>query len=335
MAMMRLFKHPLLWVWLVLIGAFVLAGNLPNQGVPTIGQGPSEPQRANQTTQAQPEHSAASGVPIAPNKERKAASVEKADCEGCNDHDNADLYEQRRMAEAAERQNWINIVGVVGVVLSLVFTGWAAIAASRSADAAVQSVALGHATLVASQRPWVYADVKVDGPIKFDASGMIATLKVTLRNTGRDPALHVWPELIICSSTHPLEPLVRQERRSIEVRTRPDTHPIGITLFPGQIRSISITATMPRAEVDADAARMPAVQAIPQAISPIAIGFIDYRFAGSTEHHQAGFAYAFCVGQMGEHAFGGNLVPVRPDPIPQKKIRLAALLLHSRAFFAD
>lgn len=89
-------------------------------------------------------------------QQKPKASVYKSDCGDTPDHDEADLCEQRRMAKAAEDAVWwaafqskLGVLGFAAVILSLIFTGWAAVAASRAAKAAEES-------LTKVQRPYIF-----------------------------------------------------------------------------------------------------------------------------------------------------------------------------------
>src|SRR4051812_42953896 len=68
------------------------------------------------------------------------ASPYTVNCERPKDHNEADLCELRRQAKAAEDSVWWTRTGFYAVVVSLLFTGWAAFAAARAATAADKSV---------------------------------------------------------------------------------------------------------------------------------------------------------------------------------------------------
>ncbi len=72
------------------------------------------------------------------NKSRLRPITIKASCERPNDHDAADLCEQRRMAQAAEDsvwwsrvQAWLGGLGFAGILVTLVFSGLGTRAAAR------------------------------------------------------------------------------------------------------------------------------------------------------------------------------------------------------------
>lgn len=90
----------------------------------------------------------------------------KANCEKPKDHDAADLCEQRRMAKAAEDavwwarfQTWLGGIGFIAILGTLIFTGIAAFAASRSARIAEQALSV-------LERPQIFvANVNFDPQI--------------------------------------------------------------------------------------------------------------------------------------------------------------------------
>lgn len=73
-------------------------------------------------------------------EQKPKTKVYQYKCDTPPERDDADVCEQRRMAVAAERQLVVNIVGAVFLLGTLIFTGWAALAAARGANAAADTV---------------------------------------------------------------------------------------------------------------------------------------------------------------------------------------------------
>jgi hypothetical protein len=97
-------------------------------------------------TQAEQQTAPTSPTPSAPNPQAQPEYYE-ASCRRPKTREDAELCEQRRSAQAAEDAVWwaafqtkLGVAGFITVLLSLIFTGWAAIAASRAARAAADSV---------------------------------------------------------------------------------------------------------------------------------------------------------------------------------------------------
>src|ERR1035437_444117 len=57
-----------------------------------------------------------------------------------------------------------------------------------AANAAKESADVANKTLIATQRPWVTADVIVVGPLIFKNGGAVITLRYSLKNLGAPPA---------------------------------------------------------------------------------------------------------------------------------------------------
>lgn len=98
----------------------------------------------------------------------------------------ADLCQQWRMAEAAERQVFWTVFEAIGLIVVLVFTAWAAIAAQRSASAAQASVSQAEDALRAD-RAWISLE-KIQ--LKAAKNGSFWAV-IHWCNTGRSPATDV------------------------------------------------------------------------------------------------------------------------------------------------
>ena len=117
-------------------------------------------------------------------------------CSAPKNREDDDLCQQRRMAKAAEEAAWwakwqtkIGAAGFIAVALSLIFTGWAAFAAARSANAAEK-------TVVIENRPWIRIDTPqfITG-LSINNRGAQAQFMVPIENVGRGPAQKLWVEI--------------------------------------------------------------------------------------------------------------------------------------------
>jgi hypothetical protein len=132
-------KHPLL-VGAVLTALLVAIGagaSLRKQAA--IGEQPSNAvERENKDT----EQRDFTHEKLSPRGAQSSAdsTSDERECQSCTEHEKADLHEQRRMAKAAERQVFVAVAGSVFVLLSVVFAGWAAWAASDAARQAARAV---------------------------------------------------------------------------------------------------------------------------------------------------------------------------------------------------
>lgn len=121
----------------------------------------------------------------------------QVNCESPKDHDEADLCEQKRQAQAAEdtvawaafQTKW-TIAGIIAALASLFLSAWAAIAASRAAQSAAAGVELSKKYFIADRRPWIevvnlemHSDLAVHADGRFDAA-----FTILVGNRGNSPA---------------------------------------------------------------------------------------------------------------------------------------------------
>jgi hypothetical protein len=119
--------------------------------------------------------------------------IYKIRCDQPQNHDEADLCEQRRQAQAAEDAVWwaafqskLGIAGFAAVVFSLVFTGWAAVAASRAAKAAESAIHKDRAWLCSSG--FIIAEM-TDGKVNDRTYREAVGCFPEWRNAGATPAM--------------------------------------------------------------------------------------------------------------------------------------------------
>lgn len=162
-------------------------------------------------------------------------------------------------------------------------------AANKAAEAAIAGNNLNRAIFIASQRPWVYADVTVVGPWKYDVNGANITLLFVLKNIGRSPALRVsvHPEIyaIALGVDKTTDPIGKQREICDRVKKRPYmTYDLSDTIFPETSVEMRITIGIGKDEI----ARL--TKEI-EFIVPQIIGCVDYTFVYEQEHHQTGFLF--------------------------------------------
>ena len=148
--------------------------------------------------------------------------------------DDSDLCAQWATVGATEEGNRLNRVGLLlgaiefgGLLVSLVFTGWAAIAAAKAAkiaegagrdaikalevaqetaDAAATTAAasvaansIAEQTAITAYRPWLSLKVRVSRGLRLDENGSSIGLELTFTNHGKTPALdtQVWTYMYV------------------------------------------------------------------------------------------------------------------------------------------
>ena len=116
----------------------------------------------------------------------------KVECAEPKGHDEADLCEQRRMSQAAEDaaswaafQSKLGIAGFAAVLLSLIFTGWAAVAAGRAAKAAESAVDVTRDAAARQLSPYVHVR---SATFQWDNGGI--KIVVECFNSGQTPATY-------------------------------------------------------------------------------------------------------------------------------------------------
>jgi hypothetical protein len=158
----------------------------------------ADPDHHEPTGQAQPESAA-------PEQEQPYSTDYRTRCDRPQDREEADLCQQWRSAQAAEktaalagRQFWVSIIESSALLVSIFFTAWAAVAASRAAgaadravDAAAKANELNWKAHIADQRPWVghtrLVTRKVFGPSGEDVTAIELMLEWV--NAGNSPAI--------------------------------------------------------------------------------------------------------------------------------------------------
>jgi hypothetical protein len=165
------------------------------------GDGYGQSRTPAPATQPQQQQPRAAPPPPANNRQVEA-KVYQPECNRPADKDEAEFCEQRRSADAAqqqviwareqaiwtERQSYIGAFGLLGVVVSLILSAWAAIAASRAAIAADKAVAVAADTARRQLRAYINVEsVTLD---QFEI-GKPVTVVVSAPNNGQTPATKV------------------------------------------------------------------------------------------------------------------------------------------------
>jgi hypothetical protein len=169
-----------------------------NQNTGTATQQTKQQQQPTNQTRPIPTPQNSQTMPVAQEQEAKP-SVYKSACGETNNHDEADLCEQRRMAQAALDAVWwasfqtiIGIFGFVAVLFSLGFSGWAAWAAAQAARAAQASI--GESRRASDLQLRAYVNV-CEGGVTLHPQGL--AFLVIFKNFGVTPARRasIWVDI--------------------------------------------------------------------------------------------------------------------------------------------
>jgi hypothetical protein len=100
-----------------------------------------------------------------------------------------DYYEIRIKRSLRDPKFALEVAGFVVLFVYAIFTALMYFANQKAADAAKSSADTAAAQFELSERPWVDAQIKINGPLTFDVNGGRLPVMFTLRNSGSTPAL--------------------------------------------------------------------------------------------------------------------------------------------------
>jgi hypothetical protein len=171
-----MFKHPLLYVWIVLAAMFVAGGLIrPASEGPYVGQDSTKRQGTE-------DRDGRAGMPpAAAGRQRDPqAEIHSPDCEKPEDGSDANLCLMRRATKAAEAQSRINSIGLGVLAATLLATFVAAVAAWNT-------VRTMRETAKIELRPYL---IVRPSDINFDGFGR-PVIQVIVQNVGKTAALRV------------------------------------------------------------------------------------------------------------------------------------------------
>jgi hypothetical protein len=227
---------------------------------------------------------------------------------------------------------WLAIFTALLVLatIALFASGERNIEVARQTAAKQLQVMQGQLTsMMAGQRPWIYADVALYRPpdpagrsLWFEDDGLHITVEFILHNTGSLPAnsvrIDMRPHVMLTA------PIVAQRELCDPLRTAPVNAlgTIGPSLFPGQSYTERQSWVLPMAEIEKDPAyklfseapNRPAGE-VPM-ISPLIVGCVDYQIPGGKEHHQTRFAFRLSGSIELNRALYTGGVPLTKEPLP-------------------
>jgi hypothetical protein len=94
-----------------------------------------------------------------------------------------------------------------------------------------RSIDIAQNALVASNRPWVNAEVQLTGPLTFDGQGAHLPIMITLKNIGHSPAISVWSDEELYMAVNPQLDTERERARQCN-ETVKRSLTMGQTIFP-------------------------------------------------------------------------------------------------------
>lgn len=129
-----------------------------------------------------------------------------------------------------------DLAGIVGVLLLAIYTAYTIkmyCANNKAANAAASAADTAAKQLELAERPWVDADVRINGPLTFDVNGANLNVLITLRNTGHSPAVNasIRP-LILATFGSNEEPLAARRQLCADAAKSATSYAFGVTIFP-------------------------------------------------------------------------------------------------------
>jgi hypothetical protein len=151
---------------------------------------------------------------------------------------------------------------------------------------------------------------EVAGPLTWHVTGALLTVRFTLRNSGRSPALNVWVDW------RPLAGIIRQPylvQQEIMNNARPAS---AMTVFPDEEEQVKTSMNLLRSDIISD-------ELMDGCMALTVLGCAVYTSPGSVQPHFTGFTYEL---REKEHANEGaatrNCLPVDAE------VSADRLLLH-------
>ena len=160
--------------------------------------------------------------------------------------------------------------------------------AERADDQArkmAESVELARKDFTAEHRPWVKASVVLAGDLTFGNSGAGLPVTITVTNTGRTPAMDVWPHIEAREFPQNI-PQVQREFLEYVKADRELFPTFGVTIFPGDTHTIQHHLGV--RQEDYFLRNMLGEGWFPS-LPPLIIGCVSYKSSMDGSIHQTGF----------------------------------------------
>lgn len=210
------------------------------------------------------------------------------------------------------------IVALSTAVLLLFVNVIMAIANWRAAKAARDSAETAKDTLIAEDRPWLTADVRIAGPLVFDKTGAVSVpVWFAVKNSGHSPAINAWafPELFLPRNTE-TEPNIEREKFCSSVTRM--TNGSGQAIFPSG--SAPDSAGIVSTAVAGNVVRQASVDGF---INPTIILCIAYQTTLEGKWHHTGMI--FDVSQM----MNGERLAIKVGQnVPQQQLGVSVSIFH-------
>jgi hypothetical protein len=181
--------------------------------------------------------------------------------------------------------------GLLVLIVYTIFTGLMYRSNKQAADAASSASKTAASQLEMSERPWIDADISVDGPFDFNVNGANIHLKFLLTNSGHSPAfttyIAVMPADTFMTGTTPTE--FRDQACKEATVTVTKYASSGVTIFPNRTFEQRRTVTFTNEEISQ---KHGSGTKIPNYIQdPSAVACIGYRPSFNSAIYHTAYIY--------------------------------------------
>ncbi len=148
---------------------------------------------------------------------------------------------------------WTFKVAVAALAISTIYSVFTLLIffqTKKAANAAKSAAETAAKQLELSERPWVDADIRINGPLRFNANGANLDVLVTSRNSGHSPAFNatITPTLVT-GGPGPIDERNETCRTAVRLAT---TVGSGISLFPNTSFPNLLSVGLSNQEIDTE-----------------------------------------------------------------------------------
>lgn len=164
-------------------------------------------------------------------------------------------------------------------ILSTIFAGWAAIAASSAARAAIRQAKISQDALIIDQRAWLNVNLLPAGDLEIFPTGIQIFVQAFVKNIGRTPALDARSNIAV---VHDMS-LIIQKLKDLALENEKSVPFSGRMVLPGEEYGRPWAVTF---EDDLNSILEDGY------ISSFIVGVTTYKIINDDGYHHTGFAYS-------------------------------------------
>ena len=268
-----------------LIAAALCCASALNAQENTQQQDKATPTQETQNSAAQPLAVIISG-PVSLEREKPVeTNWNEPKCGAAQSHDEADLCEQRKMAEAAHDTVWWTRAGVLIGAIGTVFLIWNLHYVRRSADAASEANRVARESQISEHRAWIFVKLSISGDLTYSRSGGFSVeVKAEISNIGQTPALYVHTAMDVCLSFEKSLGILKE----FCAKNRTTDLYASRALLTGDSYVLPWNISMEESDIETGR--------LGDNLTPIIYGCVTYQLVQDESLHQTAFAYGLVQG---------------------------------------